>query len=507
VARSIQPVLVGAGQLVDRPDDLSSELNPLSPLSMMQATAESAAMDAGLEADGLKDIDTLVVVSSVGPKLIANPPAALARRIGAERAEQYITVTGGNTPQTLVNQFAEEIASGRRSMVLLSGAEALDTLSKASKAGIRLDWEDGGESGEPRSLWPDRPGSNEVEQAHGMVAPIVTYPLFENALRRHYGISREAHQRAIGELFAPFTALARDNPCAWFPTERSAEEIATPTPENRYIGFPYTKYMNAVMQVNQSASVLLTSDAKARELGIDESRWVYLHGHCDVNEIWHVSERIDFHSSPALEMGLASALEMAGTTAGEISHFDVYSCFPAVVEVTRDALGMAADDPRLLTVTGGLPYFGGAGNNYCMHAIATMMDRVRCNPGDRGLVTGNGWYLTKHALGVYSAAPPERPFVLQDRDLLKNRIDALSHPILDLEPAGSGIVETFTVIFDRSGSPERGLVLGSLENGRRFVAFVPPERQLLEDMINDDPIGRKGTVTSGNPTNLFEFSS
>lgn len=504
MTRSIQPVLVGAGQLVDRPIDPASALNPLD---MMQVTAESAATDAGLRTDSLKDIDTLVVVNSVGPKLVRNPPAALARRLGAERAEQFLTVTGGNTPQSLVNQFAVEIAAGQRSMVLLSGAEALDTLARASRAGIRLDWEEGGESGEPKLLWPDRPGSNEVELAHGLFAPVITYPLFENALRRHYSVSTEAHQRAIGEMFAPFTELARDNPYAWFPIQRSAEEIATPSPENRYIGFPYTKYMNAVMQVNQSASVLLTSDEKARELGIDESRWVYLHGHCDINEIWHVTEHIDFHSSPALELGLASALEMAGTTAAEINHFDVYSCFPAVLEVTRDALSMAADDSRLLTVTGGLPYFGGAGNNYCMHAIATMMDRLRRAPDDRGLVTGNGWYLTKHALGVYSAAPPDRPFVPQDRDILQSKIDAMNHPELDPQPEGKGTVETFTVMFDRSGSPDRGLVLGSLDTGKRFVAYVPQDEQLLEQMTIDDPIGQKGTVTGGSPTNLFEFSS
>jgi acetyl-CoA C-acetyltransferase len=504
LANSVQPVLVGAGQLIDRSEDLASAL---SPLSMMVSTAESAALDAGLRPESLKNIDTLVVVSSVGPQLLANPPEALARRIGAEQAEKYLTVTGGNTPQSLVNHVAEEIADGQRSMVLLSGAEALDTLAKAAKTGVHLDWEqDEAEAGVPRLLWPDRPGSSDVERDHGMVAPIVTYPLFENALRRHYGVSTEAHQRAIGELFAPFTEIARKNPYAWFPTRRSVEEIATPSPANRYIGFPYTKYMNAVMQVNQSASVLLTSDAKARELGIDESRWIYLHGHCDVDEIWHVSERIDFHSSPALNLGLISVFEMAQVSAGEIDRFDVYSCFPAVVEITRDALGMAPDDVRLLTVTGGLPYFGGAGNNYSMHAIATMMDRLRCNPGEKGLVTANGWYLTKHALGIYSATSPDRPFAQQDRDALKNRIGAMSHPKLDPHPEGRGEIETYTVMFDRDGRPERGLVVGSLDSGSRFVALVPPDAQLLEEMTVHDPIGQKGSVTSGTPTNQFKFS-
>jgi len=504
VSKPIQPVLVGAGQLIDRPTDLSKALNPLS---MMQETAGLAAIDAGLFPDQLKNLDTLVVVNTVGPKLFTNPPAALARRLGAIHAEQFITSTGGNTPQSLVNTFAEDIARGRRSMVLLSGAEALDSQAKAVKTDFHLNWtEDESSCPKPDLLWPERTGSNDVERAHGMVAPIVTYPLFENALRHNMGIALKEHQLAIGELFAAFTELARDNPFAWFPTQRSAEEIATPTPVNRYIGFPYTKYMNAVMQVNQSASVLLTSDVKASQLGIDESRWVYLHGHCDVSEIWHVSERIDFHSSPALEAGLASVFEMAGTTVDEINHFDVYSCFSAVLEVTRKALGMTPDDPRLLTVTGGLPYFGGAGNNYSMHAIATMMDRLRSAPGERGLVTANGWYLTKHALGIYSAMPPESPFRPQDPATLKNLVSAMNHPTFDPHAQGAATIETYTVMFDRSGNPQSGLVIGCLNNGSRFVALTPSDRHLLEQMTIHDPIGQKGRVTNGKPTNLFEFS-
>ena len=476
---------------------------------MMQQTARACAVDAGIKPDALCEIDTLTVINTVGPSLMENPPAQLARRIGAQLATQYLTVTGGNTPQMLVNHFAEEIARGRASMVLLSGAEALDTLSKSAKTGQDLnwekDWEDDTGLGPPTLLSQGRSGSNDTERAHGMVAPIVTYPLFENALRRHYGTTLQDHQLAIGKLFAPFTEIARHNPCAWFPTSRSADEIAQPTTENRYIGFPYTKYMNAIMQVNQSASLLLTSDVKARALGIDESRWVYLHGYCDINDIWNVSERINFHSSPALEAGLASVFEMANISVDEVNHFDVYSCFPAVVEVTRDTLSMAADDPRLLTVTGGLPYFGGAGNNYTMHAIATMMDRLRQSPGEYGLVTANGWYLTKHALGVYSTAPPDHPFAIVDPAALSHPIEAMDHPAMDPQPSGKGTVETHTVMFGRDGQPEQGLVLGRLDSGRRFVAHTLNDTNLLEQMTREDPIGHTGWVTCGDSTHLFEF--
>jgi len=202
---------------------------------------------------------------------------------------------------------------------------------------------------------------------------------------------------------------------------------------------------------------------------------------------------------------LSNIFDMARISASEVSHFDVYSCFPAVVEITRDALGMSLTDPRLLTVTGGLPYFGGAGNNYSMHAIAAMMQRLREAPGERGLVTANGWYLTKHALGLYSTARPEHDFAVQQANALNDRIAAMQHPVMDPNPSGPGTVETFTVMFDRSGEPTQGIILGKLQSGRRFVAHTRPDLTLLEQITRDDPIGRSGRVSSTHTTNLFEF--
>ena len=98
----------------------------------------------------------------------------------------------------------------------------------------------------------------------------------------------------------------------------------------------------------------------------------------------------------------AEALDGAGVGIDDVAHLDLYSCFASSVHLARDALGIAADDRRALTVTGGLPYYGGAGSNYLTHAIATMADVLRDDPGSLGLVTGVGMHMTKHVAGVYS---------------------------------------------------------------------------------------------------------
>jgi acetyl-CoA C-acetyltransferase len=100
------------------------------------------------------------------------------------------------------------------------------------------------------------------------------------------------------------------------------------------------------------------------------------------------------------------------------------------VQIGADMLGIGVDDPRPLTVTGGLPYHGGPGNNYSTHAIACMVERLRAEPGTHGLVTGVGWYLTKHAVGVYSSAAPDHEFERQDPKRYQARIDGEAHPAL-----------------------------------------------------------------------------
>jgi acetyl-CoA C-acetyltransferase len=495
-----RPILVGAGQTLDRPAALE---DALSPLDMMQLTSVRAAEDAGLTGKALQEVERLIVVNSVG-RTVRNPCEALAKRLGADKAEQLLTVTGGNTPQLLVNHSAEAIARGEVSMVLLAGAEALDSVLKARRLETNLNWDEPGGLSDPVLFSTEKTPTNETESAHGLFHPINAYPLFENALRHHYGRSFAQHQQALGELLAPFTEIAAHNPYAWFPIQRSADEIATVSSDNRYIGFPYTKYMNAIIRVNQSAAVLMMSETKARELGIDESRWVYLHGCADVNDLWYMTDRLDFHSSPGIRAGGELALNMAKMGIDEVDYFDLYSCFPSVVQIARDELGITADDSRPLTVTGGLPYHGGPGNNYVMHSVASMMKRLRDEPERVGMLTGNGWYVTKHSLGVYSTRRPEMQFVREDPDILQSVIDAQTHPRLESSPTGKGTIETYTVLFGRDGSPERGVVIGRLQGGDRFVAHTPSDQDVLEQMMQEDPIGLTGRVASGE-TNQFDF--
>lgn len=50
------------------------------------------------------------------------------------------------------------------------------------------------------------------------------------------------------------------------------------------------------------------------------------------------------------------ALSMAKWNIDEIDFFDLYSCFPSMVELGREALDIPENTSKPLTVTGGLPF-------------------------------------------------------------------------------------------------------------------------------------------------------
>ena len=503
------PVLIGVGQFTYRGDPAVSP----APTALLKIAAERAAADAGLGAPGLAAIDALAVAGFTvdapgGGRVVphsTNPPASLARRIGAAPRWAVYSHMGGNTPQHMVNTVAERIAKGETELALCVGCEFLGSAVRRLTKGLPFDdWaaDEDQDLDPPERIGDGRPGVSPYEARHGLLRPINTYPLFENALRARDGRSLAEHQARIGALFSRFTDVAAGNPEAWFRVKRTPEELVTVSEKNRMVGFPYPKLVNAIMEVDQSAAVILASEAKARELGVPEEKWVYLHGCADAHDLWHVTERQDFHSSPAMRWTGQQALAMAGVALSEIDHFDLYSCFPVAVEVGAEELGLALDDPRGFTVTGGLPYAGGPGNNYVMHSIAVMTQKLRARRDAWGLVTANGWYLTKQSTGVYSARRPDKPFEREDPAVLQRQIDALPHPEVIEAPHGRAQIETYTVVHKREG-PFLGIVVGRDEAGRRFVAHTPNDPATLAALEATEQVGRPGTVRAGETTNLF----
>jgi len=495
------PVIIGVGQYTNRSEDLSDAREPLEMMALVARLAERDTGVPGL----LGRVDSVRVVNVLGWGY-EDPARQLAERLGLRPREALYTAVGGNTPQWLANGTGDAIAAGGVGVALVAGAASIHSARLARKQGVTLPWSPR-PSTTPPMVGDPRVGTREEELRHGAAAPIQIYPLFENALRAARGRGLEEHRRHLGRLCERFARVAADNPYAWFRDGKSAQEISTVTPRNRMVGYPYTKYMNAIIEVDQAAAFLMTSAALARELGVPQERWVYLWGGADATDVWWVTERLNFHSSPAIRWAGQRALARAGLGVEEIDLFDLYSCFPCAVQVACDMLGIPEDDPRPLTVTGGLPYFGGAGNNYSSHAIAAVVERLRREPEKKGLVTALGWFMTKHAVGVYSATPPAHEWVPRDDAREQEALESAPHPELAAEAAGEGVVEAYTVMHGRDGQPERGIVVGRLRDadarsGRRFIANTEADPSLLRSMTDREMVGEKGRLSHDPATGL-----
>jgi len=502
------PVMIGCGQVTQRERD---PLKALSPMDLMAQVAREAAQDAGPGQRLIEALDSLVVIRSFSDTshrfaspfgTYSNPPKSLANRIGASGLRRHIyTHPGGNMPQYCVNRLSEQVARGEVAAAMVVGGEALATQKAAERAKVRLDWNE--DPGGSMSLWGvDRRGWSDCEDRHGARAAIYMYPMLENALRVNAGRTFEQHQAVIGQLMARFAAVAAANPLADRRDGFDAARLTTVAADNPYISYPYTRLMNSNAFIDQAAAVIVTSVAVARELGVPEDRWVFLHGCADGHDIWHMSERRDYHSCPAMKKVFEEAFRMAGIGFDEVDKIDLYSCFSSAVEIACKEMGISPDDPRGLTVTGGLPFFGGPGNNYVTHSIAEMMKQVRSAPGSYGLVTANGNYVTKHSIGIYSTRRPTTAFAPRDPDQVQAELDAQPRTPFVEFAEGEGTVETYTVMHDRDG-PMGALLFARRPDGTRFMANTPTDRSLLEAIEASEFIGARGRVTNDGKTNRF----
>ncbi len=486
------PVIVGVGQLTRK---LETAAGASEPLAMMAEVTEAAAADSGTAL--LARVESVRVIEALAWRY-PNPGALLGQQLGMPVRDSVKVATGGNGPQMAVNDTAAAIQRGDVDSALIVGAEAVYTRLLARKQDVVLDWtpeSSAGDLGAPRTIGIDRLGTSDAEMARSLVMPTQVYPVFENALRAASGASLEEHQVRISELWSRFSAVAAANPYAWSPEARSAEEIRTVTADNRMIGFPYPKLMNANIQTDQAAAVIMCSVQAAEAAGVARDRWVFVHAGADAHDHWFVSDRDDLHSSPAIRACGRAVYDLAGIGADDLAHVDLYSCFPCAVEVAAAEFGLPLDDEaRPLTVTGGLTFAGGPGNNYVTHSIAAMADRLRGDPGTYGLCTANGWYLTKHAAGIYSTTPPAAgAFRYADAQAEVDATPSRRH-IPDHD--GPATIESYTVMHERDGSPALAVVACLTPGGERTWANST-DPDLMKAMTVDEFVGRPCSLRSG----------
>ena len=437
------------------------------PLGMWEEVARAAIDDVGTTHDVLSDLDHLGVVHCQA-WAYDDPVARLADRLGRPGIDGTASIVAGTSPQRLLDAAAERMRRGELSAALVVGAEALASRRRLSVAGEEPAWS------HPSDL-PPLPQSEflkwylPTELAHGIVPATHTFALLEQARWAARGARRRDRQR-LAEVMSGLSQVAANNPDAWFPRAWSPEELTSPADGNRPIVTPYAKRMVAFPDVDMAAANLLVTHETADRWKVPAERRVYLRGWGFARDAAHIAAREDLTSSPAMRSAQREALDRAGLEAADVDLFDLYSCFGSAVAFAADALGLADDDPRPLTLTGGLPYHGGPGSNYMSHSISQAVDRIRRGEGSVAMVTGVGMHMTKHVAAVY-AADPGVAAPAPDHGAQQNLVDerAADLRVVD-QHTGAVVVHAATVTYQRDGEADEVLAICGLPDGHRCYA-------------------------------------
>lgn len=481
------PVIIGVGQVNDRPADPDEGLDSLG---LMVAALRVAAEDAGVP---LAEIDSLAIVDQISFHSLGKLPEPLAAAIGASPAINYQSAAPhGDTPVRLLNEAANRIGAGEVKLAAIVGAEALRTAAgRAAKAA----------SGEDKSYNAIRKVATRREpdyaQKHGLAAPVDVYPLYENATRAAWGQSLAEAQGESAEIWSRFSEVAAANEGAWIRKPATPADILRVDERNRPIAFPYSKLMVANSSVNQGAGFLVASLAEARRRGIPEARLIYVGMGAAAKEPPSILRRDRYNGSVSMETSINRTLALNGMTAQDFDFVELYSCFPCVPKMARRTLGWPVDRPA--TVFGGLTFGGGPIANYMSHAIVSMVEKLR-REGRYGFLFANGGFATDNHCIVVGKEPIAAASFPQDFDY-QAEAEAKRGPVPDLveDYAGPATIESYTVFYGRDGAPRAGVVVARTPEGRRTLAHVDVGDTAMLAFLTDgakEPVGTAGEVVA-----------
>jgi acetyl-CoA C-acetyltransferase len=480
------PVIVGVGEIADRPKELTAGLEPLT---LLEEALKRAEADSGAKLLG--EIGSLDVVNFLSWRY-RDPEKQLADRLGITPAHLYYGPVGGESPIRYLHEAAQRIARGECSVAAVCGAEAQSTATKAQRAGIDLPWT-------PFAHDVEEPKRGAVFQKPmavklGVFRPITVYPLYESATSAHWGQTPREALTESGNLWSTYSDVASKNPNSWLKKHFTSDEITTPSPDNRLIAWPYTKLMVANPTVNMGGALLMTSLAKARAAGVPEDRIVYAWGGASAEEPRDYLVRDQFYESHPQNAVLKAVMDLVEGDGKKFDAIELYSCFPCVPKMARRTLGLGADVQP--TVTGGLTFFGAPLNTYMTHAACAMVRKLR-DGAKLGLLYGQGGFVTKHHGLVLSRQAPKEALkqdtsVQAEADRRKGAV-----PAFVTEAGGKGKVESFTVIYGGKGDVEHGVVMMRTANGARTLGRVPAsDEKTLAHLRNMDrtPVGSVGDI-------------
>ena len=485
-ADSRRPAIAGISQQIQRIED---PREAAEPIALMERAIRDAAEDAGAP-KMLGSLDAIYVPQGLWK--YGDPGRILGERLGCPNVRTRIGAISGHIVQILINRACSEIAAGQADIIAIVGGESENSKRRLTREGIPLHWNDE-TPGEP----DDRVGEMKWVRAKdeleaGIVNATAMFSMCETSLRRSLGETPARHRDRISDLYHRMSQVAAKNPYAWIQREVPAAEIRNPSPDNRMVYYPYTKLMTSNISVDQSAAIIICSAAAAERFGVPREKQVYLRASTEMSHTLPLSERIELHRHPGQELAAARVLELARKNADDLEYVDLYSCFPFAVQAGAAALGIGTDP--VPSLTGGMTFFGGPFGNYVLHSKATMVERLRLDPGSTGAIGSVGGSFAHFSYGIYSTDPGEtvEPLI-QD---VSDEFAALPRREYIDGFEGEATIEAYNVMCLHTG-PHQAAFAALTDEGKR-VWGRSEDPALLEAMLADEDVcGRDATFSGG----------
>lgn len=453
------PILVGVGAIQQKETDINIAKEPIA----LMIDAVNAALEDCQNPQIARDIEVITVPK--GMWSYSNPAALIAEAINAAQCHTELA-DFGILQQSNIAVACQRIADGELQVAMVVGGEAKYRQLLGHKQGIEVFETPQTDSKPDTFLQPEAELWSEIESNTGLGMAVGYYALLESAICFGQGLSMDAHRDAIAKRYARFSEIATANPDGWADQTIDAASIRNASEKNKMLAFPYTKHLNSQWNVDQACALLFCSVAKARAMGIPESQWVYPLASTESNQIVNVSQRPDLSQSAAAKIAGQRALAVTGLDINAIDFIELYSCFPAAVNLVVQALNIPAD--RDLTLTGGMPFGGGPLNNFCLQGTVKMAQTLRQQPGTIGLISCVSGMFTKQGFGLWSAGEYKQPFVFED---VSDAVAAAEPAVPLIAPeVGEVAIVAATVLYE-GGQAKKLVAVCEYANGKRTVSY------------------------------------
>jgi len=476
------PCIIGVAQQTWR----AAQGDAPHPLLQCAAVTQQAAEDCGNKKilEHIDEVDAVLSISWHYDHLAKQ----LADHLQLKNGERKLSGLSGTHPQRFINEAAEKILKGERRAVLITGGEAFATKKRAKKENRTLDWPKAQSKPEHPFEDPFIP----TEIAHEVFQAYTTFALLDSARRAKRGLSLSQNRQQEAQMLSRLSEVAAKNPRAWFPKAYTPAQLFEINDSNRMVSSPYTKNTMAFMDVDMAASIIITSNELADELGVPQEKRIYLRGWGYDKEPPYIAQRHELWHSPAMARASQHALKMANLSIQDMQHMDIYSCFASSLNFSRDVLEIQDNDKRSLTITGGLPYFGGPGNNYTTHSVATMVETLRQHRGENGLISGVGMHMTHHVFAIYSSTPA--------LPVIDVKVDTSVPALKKLQDQVNGTATILGYTVNYAPHANTALAVCELPNGDRCYARCT-DAAILKSMDEEEWVGKQVNLVSENNIN------